>query len=155
MAIPRAIAQWPRVQTVQGRITDLTSWAKALIRQMDVSLVHGAPTGLIAIDGVHFQEPLTATADPLVFTAPFDVAVQAPRATNLPDAPTPPPSPPLATVALIGMLGAVTIVPWSATYPPPANYWTLHGDANQRQTVVLGSPPGVGTSVVFLVAVLA
>lgn len=154
MALTRPIAVWPRVQTVQGRITDLTSWAKSLIRQMDLSLVHGAPAGLIGIDGVHFQEPLTATADPLVFTAPFDVAVQAPRPTNLPDAPSPGPSPPLATVALLSG-AAVTIVPWSATYPPPAGFWTLHADANQRQTVALGSPPGVGTSVVFLVAVLA
>lgn len=151
MAIPRQVATWPRVpRTLQGML----DWAKALVRQMDLSLVHGAPAGLIAIDGVHFQEPLTATADPLVFTAPFDVAVQAPRATNLPDAPTPPAGTPLATLALVSGANA-TIVLWSPTYPPPAGFWTLHADANQRQTVVLGSPPGVGTSVVFLVAVLA
>lgn len=157
MALARPIASWPRVFEARGQAPDLVGWARSLIRQMDQSLVHGAPNGLIGVDGVHFQEPLTATADPLVFRAPFDIAVQAPLPTSLPDTPPAPPSPPLATLALLSG-SAVTIVPWSPTYLPPATppvgFWTLHGTAGE-QTVVLGMPPGVGTSVVFLVAVLA
>lgn len=152
MPLPRPLVIWPRVpRSLQGML----DWAESLIRQMDLSLVRGAPKGIITLDGIQYQAVLTPTGNPLVFRAPFDIAVQTPLPTSLPDTPPAPPGAPLATLAVITTIGgAVKIVPWSPAYPPLMGYWTLH-PVDGEQTVVLGTAPGGGTSVVFLSAVLA